>query len=84
MELINDREDIDTTAREHIDLLIGNVEELIDKKLDFQAFIVISIGIEFLGAFTDSFDFNEYGHSESRFTNAIDHWFSNKWYKENK
>lgn len=84
MELINDREDIDTTAREHIDLLIGNVEELIDKKLDFQAFLVISIGIEFLGAFTDSFDFNEYGHSESRFTNAIDHWFSNKWYKENK
>ncbi len=32
MELINDREDIDTTARKHIDLLIGNVEELIDKK----------------------------------------------------
>lgn len=72
-----------TSAEEHIDLLIKDVENLINFKLDFQAFIVIAIGIEFLGAFTDTDDFNDFGLSKQRFLNSLDHWFKNK-YQEKK
>lgn len=73
-----------TTAKEHFQLLIKNVEDCIILKQDFQAFIILSIGIEFLGSFIDSGDFNDFGLSKSRFTNSIEHWFTNKWYKSNK
>jgi hypothetical protein len=84
MANINETHKENTKAQEHIELLINNIQCLIDSKLDFHAFIVLSIGIEFLGAFTDSEDFNNFGLSKSRFENSIAHWFTNKWYKENK
>jgi hypothetical protein len=84
MANINETHKENTTAEEHVELLINNVQCLIDSKLDFHAFIVLSIGIEFLGAFTDSEDFNDFGLSKSRFENSLEHWFTNKWYKEKK
>lgn len=84
MAKLNEEHQENTIAQEHINLINENIQCLINSKLDFHAFIILSIGIEFIGAFTDSFDFNEFGESKSRFKNAFDHWFSNGWYKEHK
>lgn len=72
-----------TTAIEQIDQLIKDVEVLITEKKDFQGFIVISIGIEFLGAFFDSLSFSDFGQSKNRFTNALKKLFKNNWYRTN-
>ncbi len=80
----NEQIEGNNTAREHVDVLICEMERMINNRDDFNAFILLSIGIEFIGSFTDSFEFDDFGKSKSRFENALDHWFSNKWYKNNK
>lgn len=72
------------SAKEQINVLIEDVKRLISLKEDFQAFIVLAVGIEFLGCFLDSFEFEDYGQSKSRFFNSLNTLFSPKWYRENK
>jgi hypothetical protein len=73
----------ETTSIEHIDNIIAQINGLIEKKEDFTAFILIALGIEYLGSFFDSKPFFECGQSEIRFNNGID-LFKNKWYSNNK
>ncbi|REE07628.1 hypothetical protein DFQ09_1162 [Winogradskyella pacifica] len=81
---INSAHQENTTTKKHISLLTENIQEFINSKNDFQAFIILSIGIEFLGAFVDEKDFNEFGQSQNRFENSLKHWFNNKWYEQNR
>ncbi len=71
------------TAIEHIDTIIESIESLIDKKEDFVAFILISLGIEYLGSFYDANPFFESGKSGMRFKNGVD-LFKDNWYTKNK
>lgn len=71
------------TAIQHIDTIIGDVEGLIQNKQDFIGFIIISMGIEFLGSFYDSYPFDKLKQSETRFTTGLKNLFKNKWYKNN-
>lgn len=57
--------------------------ELIQCKRDYTAFLIITIGIEFLGAFLHEKTFETKGQSETRFTNALGY-FKNNWYTSNK
>ncbi len=68
---------------EQIDKLLGDVKILIDLKRDFEAFIIISIGIEVLGSFYDSENIEDFGQSENRFKNCLKNDFKNKWYTNN-
>jgi hypothetical protein len=56
---------------------------LIATKNDFIGFIIIALGIEFLGSFYDEKDFNDFGQSDKRFKNALTNLFKNKWYNNN-
>ena len=71
------------TSIEHIDTIIENINRLIQKKEDFTAFILIALGIEFLGSFFDPHPFSETGQSEIRFKKGVD-LFKSKWYASNK
>jgi hypothetical protein len=71
------------TSLEHIDTIIDQINSLIEKKEDFVAFILIALGIEYLGCFFDSAPFNEGGNSGNRFQKGVD-LFKNKWYVNNK
>lgn len=71
-----------TTSLEHVDTIIADIQDHIDKKQDFVGFILVALGIEFLGSFYDSKDFNDHGQSEIRFKNGIS-LFKNNWYKNN-
>ena len=71
------------TAIEHVDNLIGDIEEHIKNKQDFVAFILIALGIEFMGSFFDEKEFNLPGNSDSRFKNGISKLFKKEWYKNN-
>ncbi|MCK6639449.1 MAG: hypothetical protein L6Q81_05135 [Bacteroidia bacterium] len=73
----------ENSAIEHGEVICAMVQGLIDQKLDFQAFIALSTGIEYLGAFLDNFPFSKYGKSELRFTNALKLLFQDKWYHDN-
>lgn len=68
---------------EQIDKLLGDVKDLIGLKRDFEAFIIISIGIEVLGSFYDSENIEDFGQSENRFKNCLKNDFKNKWYTNN-
>ena len=68
---------------EHLDIIIADVEKLVVNKNDFIGFIIIALGIEFMGSFFDEKDFNDFGQSEMRFKNALSNLFKNKWYKNN-
>ncbi|HEY9001610.1 MAG TPA: hypothetical protein VIM89_09670 [Mucilaginibacter sp.] len=72
----------DFSALEHLNNLVNDVQSLIDKKEDFIAFIIIALGIEFLGSFYDSKSFDDYGESDTRFKNGMK-LFKNNWYKNN-
>lgn len=72
-----------TTSIQHVDTIIADIEDHIKNKQDFVAFILIALGIEFLGAFYDDKDFNDFGQSETRFKNSISNLFKNDWYKNN-
>lgn len=72
-----------TKALEHFDNIEKEINHLILSDCDFTAFLVLSIGIELLGAFVDGKGFSESGNSESRFTNGLE-FFKNTWYKKNK
>jgi len=68
---------------EHLDIIIADLDSLISNKQDFIAFIIIALGIEFMGNFYDGKDFNDFGQSDTRFKNALSNLFKNKWYKNN-
>lgn len=72
------------SALEHIDTMIANIKSLIDNKQDFIGFVIIAIGIEFLGSFYDGFDFNDFGQSEARFKNALSNLFKDQRYRNKK
>lgn len=72
-----------TNSVEHLDTIIEDIKNLIEHKFDFQAFIVITLGIEYLGNFSDEKDFKSFSNSEIRFKNGLDH-FKNIWYQNNK
>ena len=71
-----------STALEHIDIIIADIQDLIDKKSDFVGFVIISLGIEYLGCFLDARPFTDFGQSESRFKNGLK-FFKDKWYRNN-
>jgi hypothetical protein len=71
-----------TTAIDHVDVIVADIQDHIDKKSDFVGFILISIGIEYLGAFMDAKSFTDFGQSEVRFKNGLS-FFKNKWYQNN-
>ena len=68
---------------EHLDIIIADIENLITTKNDFIGFIIIALGIEFMGSFFDEKDFNDFGQSDKRFKNALTNLFKNKWYNNN-
>jgi hypothetical protein len=68
---------------EQIDKLLDDVKALIGLKRDFEAFIIISIGIEVLGSFYDSENIEDFGQSENRFKNCLKNDFKSKWYTSN-
>lgn len=70
-----------TTSIQHFDIIIRDIDVLIQTKQDFIGFIIIALGIEFLGSFYDSKKFDDFGESENRFKIAIKKLFKNKWYK---
>lgn len=72
-----------STSIEHLDVILNDIQLLIDNRLDFNAFITIVLGIEYLGNFSDEKDFDEFKQSEIRFKNGLDH-FKTDWYKKNK
>lgn len=72
-----------TTSIQHIDTIIADIEDHIQYNQDFVAFILIALGIEFLGSFFDDKEFNDFGQSKIRFKNAISNLFKNNWYKNN-
>ncbi len=71
-----------TNAIEHIDLIIADIKDHIEKKSDFVGFILVALGIEYLGCFSDEKPFTDYGQSEIRFKNGLK-FFKNKWYANN-
>ena len=71
------------TTIEHIETIKNNIQSLIDKKEDFTAFIIIALGIEFLGCFYDNKPFDEKGQSENRFKKGVG-LFNKSWYKQNQ
>ncbi len=71
-----------STALEHVDIIIADIHDHIDKKSDFVGFILISLGIEYLGCFLDEKPFSDFGQSKSRFKNGLS-FFKNNWYKNN-
>ncbi len=68
---------------DHLDIIIADIDGLISNKQDFIAFIIIALGIEFMGSFYDEKEFNDFGQSDTRFKNALSNLFKNKWYKNN-
>lgn len=52
--------------------------------MDFQAFVVLSIGVELMGNAFDEKEFTDFGESEIRFKNALGKLFKDNWYKNNK
>ncbi|MFA6979991.1 MAG: hypothetical protein WC209_11795 [Ignavibacteriaceae bacterium] len=73
-----------TSAVDNIINIIDDVYRLIEKKEDYIAFIIIAIGIEFLGAFYDDKEFTDFSQSEIRFCNGLKNLFKNNWYKQNQ
>lgn len=71
------------TAIEHIETIKNNIQNLINKNEDFTAFILIALGIEFLGCFYDDKPFGEGGQSEKRFKKGVE-LFNKSWYKQNQ
>ena len=72
-----------STSVEHLDIIINDVQKMIDNNIDFNAFIIITLGIEYLGNFSDEKDFTEFKQSEIRFKNGLNY-FKGNWYQNNK
>lgn len=72
-----------STSVEHLDTIINGVQEMIDNKIDFNAFILITLGIEYLGNFSDEMDFTAFKQSEIRFKNGLEY-FKDIKYRNNK
>jgi hypothetical protein len=70
-----------TSGLEHLDTIIADVQSLIDNKQDFVGFVIIAVGIEFMGSFYDGNDFNDFGQSKARFKNALSTLFKDKRYR---
>ncbi len=70
-----------SSAIQHIDTIIADIQDHVDKKQDFVAFILIALGIEFVGSFFDEKDFNDWGQSKTRFMKGLE-LFDNTWYNE--
>ena len=77
------RSDIKYTSVQNIDVIVNDIENLIVQKNDFMAFVILSIGIEFLGCFLDEKDYDDFEQSTIRFKNALTNLFKNNWYKNN-
>ncbi len=69
-------------AIQHFSNIENEIAKLIETKNDFTAFVILALGIEFIGVFLDGKDFDA-GKSEFRFTNGLDE-FKNKWYHTNR
>lgn len=72
-----------TKALEHFGNIEKEINHLISSKCDFTSFLLISIGIELLGAFVDGKGFSEKGNSDVRFKNGLE-FFKNTWYQKEK
>jgi len=66
---------------DHLDIIIADIDSLITNKHDFVAFIIIALGIEFIGNFYDGDDFADFGQSDTRFKTGLTKFFKNNWYK---
>ncbi len=73
----------ETNAIGHGEVIVSLVQSLIDSKIDFQAFMAICTGIEYLGSFSDSSPHNKYGESKNRFERSLKTLFENEWYQKN-
>jgi hypothetical protein len=74
---------MNNSGTDQLQAMVDDISTLIIHKQDFVAFVIISIGIEFLGSFFDSNDFTDLGQSEIRFKNALSKLFKNNWYGNN-
>jgi hypothetical protein len=72
-----------SSAIEHIDTIIADIDDHIKKKKDFTAFVLLALGIEFLGNFFDNNPFDMGGQSEIRYGHALKNLFPD-WYKNNQ
>ena len=71
-----------TISPEHLDTIITDIKGLLESNNDFVAFIILVIGIEFLGSFKDTENFSQERMSEIRFKNGLKY-FNKNWYKTN-
>ena len=72
-----------TKALEHFANIEKEINHLISCQSDFVSFLLISIGIELLGAFVDGKGFSVSGNSDIRFKCGLD-FFKNTWYQKDK
>lgn len=73
----------ENSGLQHLDIIIADIENLVTAKSDFIGFVIIALGIEFMGSFFDEKSFNDFGQSDRRFKNALANLFKNKWYHNN-
>jgi hypothetical protein len=72
-----------SSSVQHIDTIIADIDYQITSKKDFVAFVLIALGIEFLGNFFDTNPYDMKGESETRYGNALSNLFPD-WYKNNQ
>jgi len=65
------------------DILINQIGKLIDQGFHYFAFILICQGIEYLGNFYDTLDFDNHNMCENRFKIALSKLFKKDFYKHN-
>ncbi len=65
------------------DVLINQIGTLVDQRFHYFAFILICQGIEYLGNFYDTLDFDNHNMSRTRFQIALSKLFKNSFYKHN-
>ena len=70
------------TSTEQLDNIEADIEQCIKHNQHFVAFVLIALGIEYLGALLDDKEFADLGQSKQRFTKGLK-LFKNEMYKEN-
>lgn len=70
-------------ATEQVDILENDIAACIQNKQYFVGFVLVALGIEYLGALLDDKEFFELGQSEKRFCKALKELFKNEWYGKN-
>lgn len=64
--------------------LIEEIKRLIENRFYFFAFILICLGIEYLGSFYDNKELEKEGQSKKRFKNGLRKLFKDEFYKRNQ